>query len=140
MIRKPSQVSILGFIWLISHLLAAPIAAQNETLPLEVDHIFIVVEPNASNAITLLEDSGIKVVPNVAKHTGQGTASKSVFFGGAYLELLWPDSTVVLEKENEHRDERIRASVCDEDDGPSPFGIGLRRTSTDVASIPYNTL
>src|SRR5437762_14253030 len=60
---------------------------------LEFDHVWIVVTRDAPERAAL-ERAGLKISPYVNRHDGQGTASVSAEFFNAYMELMWPDSTV----------------------------------------------
>ena len=105
-------------------MLAAPAAAQRT--PVEVDHVFVVVEPGASGAFDALRAAGFAVDTGTTRHTGQGTASRSVLFQNVYLELIWIDSTVSVEGEALELLEGMRLAAAWRESGASPFGIGLR--------------
>lgn len=117
--------------------LARPAAAQPAAL--ELDHVFVVVEPAAEAEAARLEEAGVTVDEEVTVHTGQGTASRAAFFGGAYLELLWADGKVAVAPENQALVERLRASRCTGGAGPSPFGVGLRRSASAPAALSFPT-
>jgi hypothetical protein len=119
--------------------IALQAAAQPEPAALELDHVFVIVDPGAVAEAARLEEAGITVDEEVTEHTGQGTASRSVLFGGAYLELLWADSKVALVPEKEALVERLRAGRCAGGAGPSPFGVGLRRSASAPAAVSFPT-
>jgi hypothetical protein len=56
-------------------------------VPLQLDHVFICVAPDAPEADALLRLGLREGSSNV--HPGQGTANRRFFFCNAYLELLW---------------------------------------------------
>lgn len=56
-------------------------------MPIELDHIFILVPCQAPGAGRLTEIGLNEGDPN--SHPGQGTACRRFFFRNAYLELLW---------------------------------------------------
>jgi len=68
----------------------APALAQSS---IELDHITVVVSPNAPERAAL-QRAGFEIAPRVNHNDGQGTASISVEIENSYLELVWPDSTV----------------------------------------------
>lgn len=86
---------------------------------LELDHVFIIVEPGASETAEL-ERLGLVVDHHVVHHEGQGTASVFVAFDDAYLELLWVDPTVPPPP-------AYLARLGSRDPIASRFGLGLRR-------------
>jgi hypothetical protein len=91
---------------------------------LELDHIYIVVQPPASLAAGALRLAGLTVDTTIERHAGQGTASIAAFFENAYLELLWVDSATLLA-----RSIKTISSIspgCQlATTGASPFGLGL---------------
>ena len=78
--------------------------------PVELDHIWIVVAPGAPER-AVLERVGFRLAPGVNQHDGQGTASVTVEFENAFLELLWPDSAVPVEAGPESRSPPFRAAA-----------------------------
>jgi len=72
---------------------ASPSAASSEP-QLEFDHVWIVVTRDAPERAAL-ERAGLKISPDVNHHDGQGTASISAEFLNAYIELIWPDPTIM---------------------------------------------
>ena len=72
-------------------------------------------------------------------HDGQGTASKSVAFANAYLELLWVDASVTLNPDLEASFDRYRRGSGWARADPSPFGIAFRRTSSAPTTLPFET-
>jgi hypothetical protein len=93
--------------------------------------VFVWVSADAPEA-RLLEEAGLKLDPETAVHTGQGTASKFFSFENAYLELIW-----IADASTATADWRERAAW--RDTGASPFGLGLRRVSDVDAPAPFAT-
>lgn len=95
--------------------------------PLELDHIFVWVQPQAPEA-QILAELGLQQ-SHYREHTGQGTASYFFFFENAYLELIW------INDEEEARDNAARTGLdaCVRskwrDNGASPFGVGWHRVA-----------
>jgi hypothetical protein len=102
----------------------------------ELDHVFVVVQPGAAVELAALQCAGLTVAPKVAKHPGQGTASQAVFFENAYLELIWVDSSVAIDKEHASAAQWFRDAAAWRTSGHSPFGLGLRRLPGDTAALP----
>ncbi|BAZ52332.1 hypothetical protein NIES4103_49920 [Nostoc sp. NIES-4103] len=103
---------------------------------MEIDHIFVCVEPEAPEA-DLLKDFGL-TEGNRRIHQGQGTANVCFFFHNAYLELLWLhdsneiQSPVVSSTGLWERCRWQKTKVC-------PFGIALRRVTPNLLEIPFST-
>jgi hypothetical protein len=57
---------------------------------LDLDHVFVFVEPGGGAARSRLEASGLRPTYE-RRHEGQGTANVCYAFDNAYLELLWVD-------------------------------------------------
>jgi Glyoxalase-like domain len=102
----------------------------------ELDHVFVVVQPGAAAEIAALQSAGLTVGSRVAKHPGQGTASRAVFFENAYLELIWVDSSVPIDKEHASAAQWFGDAAAWRTSGHSPFGLGLRRLPGDTAALP----
>ncbi len=102
----------------------------------ELDHVFIVVKPGAVAEIAALRSAGLTVGPQIAKHDGQGTASVGVLFDNAYLELIWPDSSVSVDPQHAETARWFRKAAAWRTNGQSPFGFGLRRQPGDAAPLP----
>lgn len=107
------------------------------TSPLLLDHVFVLVQPGASAAREALSNAGITVNSEVSQHRGAGTASVSVRFENAYLELLWVDSSVTVVPELIARVNRYRAGTWGTGNLASPFGLGLRRARPAPDSLPF---
>lgn len=116
---------------------APSLVAHGQVARVELDHVFIVVQPGASPDIAAsLRSAGFAVRPEPSRHEGQGTASVSVMFGNAYLELIWVDSSVRVEREHENTVRWFRDAASWRTTGVSPFGLGLRRPPGDSAALP----
>lgn len=102
-------------------------------MKLELDHIFMLVEPEAKVAELLLSLGMREGTPN--KHEGQGTANRRFNSSNGMLELLWVhDAQEAIKGPGQelHFPERS------EDPGASPFGIILRRKENTSMEIPFD--
>ncbi|MCC5627761.1 VOC family protein [Nostoc sphaeroides CHAB 2801] len=105
-------------------------------MQLELDHIFVCVEPEAVVA-DLLTDFGL-TEGSRRIHRGQGTANVCFSFENAYLELLWLFDT------NEIQSPVVRATGLWErcrwqETQACPFGISFRLTASDLREMPFST-
>ncbi|MBD2681815.1 MULTISPECIES: VOC family protein [Nostoc] len=105
-------------------------------MQLELDHIFVCVEPEAPPA-DLLTAFGL-TEGNRRIHQGQGSANVCFFFENAYLELLW------LFNINEAQSALVRPTGLWErcrwqETEACPFGISFRSTASDSREIPFPT-
>jgi hypothetical protein len=105
---------------------------------LQFDHLWIVVSPNAPERAAL-ERAGFQISPDVNRHNGQGTASISVEFENAYLELIWPDPTVAVEPGFERAAEKFHQRMLWRSSGWCPIGVGFRETSSAAPAFPFPT-
>ena len=72
-----------------------------EQATLEIDHIYVMVTPDAPEA-TYLQSCGLFLLDDIMHHEGQGTASRFFMFKNMYLELAWVnDQAVMLQKSAE---------------------------------------
>ncbi|QSJ16774.1 VOC family protein [Nostoc sp. UHCC 0702] len=105
-------------------------------MQVEIDHIFVCVQPEAPEAeflkvFGLTEGKG-------RIHQGQGTANVCFFFDNAYLELIWLNdsneiqSPVVSSTGLWQRCRWQETKAC-------PFGIALRRTTPNLSELPFST-
>ena len=114
----------------------AVVAALPRALPaqapvLELDHVYIVVQPGAAEAVRALQQAGIRIDTATNRHDGEGTVSMAAFFHNAYLELLWVDSTVSVDSAHQVDVADFRRAAGWRQTGASPFGLGLHfRTGT----------
>lgn len=60
----------------------------------------------------------------------------AVMFGNAYLELIWPDSTVPVEPQHAETAQWFHDAEAWRTSGRSPFGLGLHRMPGDTAALP----
>ena len=105
-------------------------------MQLELDHIFVCVEPEAPSAELLIAfglTEGIR-----RNHSGQGTANICFFFHNAFLELLW------LRDINEVRSPVVRPLGLWErchwrETQACPFGISFRRAAPGSLGLPFST-
>ncbi|WP_299488703.1 VOC family protein [Acaryochloris sp. IP29b_bin.137] len=87
-------------------------------MKMTLDHVFILVEPEAKVADLLLEH-GFREGPRNT-HPGQGTANRRFYFTNGMLEFLW------VQDANEARNgpgQSLHFSERAEDPAASPFGI-----------------
>src|SRR5215475_12508411 len=114
---------------------AGPLKAQSG---IELDHVWIMVSRNAPERAAL-ERGGFEIAKDVNRHDGQGTASISVEFENAYLELMWPDETVSIAPGRERAAEKSRQRMLWRSSGWCPVGVGLRRTTPSNEALPFPT-
>jgi hypothetical protein len=112
-----------------------PAKAQSS---IEFDHVWIMVSPNAPERAAL-QRAGLQISPDVNRHDGQGTASITVEFDNAFLELMWPDSTVAVKPGLERAAEKFRHRMLWRSSGWCPIGIGLRRMTASDDPLPFPT-
>ena len=79
------------------------------------------------------------MAPDVNHHEGQGSASITVEFENCFIELVWRDDSVSVASGLEKVAERFQRQGQWRTSGWSPFGIGLRRTSSAPDSLPFPT-
>ncbi|MBS0335065.1 MAG: VOC family protein [Proteobacteria bacterium] len=106
--------------------------------PLVLDHAWIAVRPGAPER-RALERAGFHVNPFVNRHGGQGAASITVEFENGFLELLWPDDSVMTAPDLAAAKGRFVARSHWRENDWSPFGVGFRRTATSPAAFPFET-
>ncbi len=121
----------------ISIAAAALVCACATTSPRTValDHILISVARDAPER-AVLEQAGFKIARGVNKHTGQGTASVTIEFQNAFLELVWPDPTVPLEPAFKAGAEKFRNRSEWRTSGWCPFGFALHRAGSGPIPVP----
>jgi hypothetical protein len=123
---------------LVTLALAATLQGGPAAPALAFDHVWIVVRPGAPERAAL-ERAAFAVSPGVNRHEGQGTASVTLDFANAFLELLWPDSSVVVSPGLGIVAQRFRQRMDWRRSGWSPIGIGFRRTGTAFPRFPFPT-
>jgi hypothetical protein len=104
----------------------------------EVDHVFLATRPGAPEAAAL-RAAGFRVPDQPTRHTGGGTASLSILFENAYLELLYPDSTAGDGASSPAERAHWRRVFGWRESGASPVGVGLRRLAGGPDSLPFPT-
>ena len=112
-----------------------PVLLTGQPPVLELDHVYIVVPPGAVEAVGTLRRIGMMVDTGTTRHEGEGTASVAVFFENAYLELLWVDSSVVVDAAHVVDAADFRRAAAWRETGASPFGIGLHLVSGDASIL-----
>ena len=125
--RSRSFLSALLTIW-------TPVPATAQNPRVELDHIYVVVQPGGANEISALKSAGLFVAPP-QKHDGEGTTSVAALFDNAYLELMWLDSTLSITPEHTASAAQFRAAADYRVSGHSPFGFGLRRLAGENAQF-----
>ena len=103
---------------------------------LELDHICIWVSPDAPEKEALVK-SGFKLDEEVNFHHGQGTASITLSFENAYIELVWVTDEEVVARTGQAINTNLLARAHWTDTGACPFGIALRRKNGSTAALPF---
>ena len=131
---KRRQIASLACSCLATCLVFSHAAAQ--TPRVELDHVYIVVQPGGVKEIAALQSAGFRISPP-RKHDGEGTTSVSAMFDNAYLELMWLDSTLSITAEHAAAAEQFRHAAAWRTSRHSPFGIGLRRLPGETIEFPF---
>lgn len=129
------QIKVHRFLFCFILLAVSTAAAGAQTL--EFDHVWLVVSKNAPERAAL-EQAGFTVSPGLNEHKGQGTASVTIDFDNAFLELLWPDADVAIEPGYERAREKFQQRMLWRTSGWCPIGIGMRRTDASNAPLPLS--
>jgi hypothetical protein len=114
---------------------------STNSVQMDFDHIWIAVSPGAPER-AVLQRSGLQFAQNVNRHKGQGTASITVEFENAFLELIWRDSDVSVEGAGARAADKFAKRADWRASGWCPFGISLRRRDVPDASaqrLPFPT-
>lgn len=113
---------------------ASRLAAQgsHNSAPLAFDHLWIAVSRDAPERAAL-ERAGFVISPDVNHHDGQGTASITVEFDNAFLELIWVDPGVRVSPGLERVAQKFSLRSAWRTSHWSPFGVGLRRAGGGAA-------
>ena len=85
---------------------------------LELDHVFILVKPEAQVADLLIEQ-GFQEGPSNT-HPGQGTANRRIYFANGMLEFLWVRDG---DEANHGPGKELRFADRSQDPNASPFGV-----------------
>jgi hypothetical protein len=86
----------------------------------ELDHIFICVEPAAREAEALKEFGLTEGTAN--QHPGQGTSNRRFFFRNAFIELLYLHDLTEIQNELT-KPTKLYERLVIKDGKVSPFGI-----------------
>lgn len=110
-----------------------------ETVPFEIDHLFVLASVGAPEAARLLDAGFVEGSPNA--HHGQGTANRRFFFANAMLEFLWVTDVAEAQAppaDGLHLWQRWTGRE-DAKSGTSPFGLCVRPTAsnTDGSAAPF---
>lgn len=98
------------------------------TKPFELDHLFILTQPDAPAADRLVEFGLVEGAANV--HPGQGTANRRFFFENAMVELLW----IADAEESQSCDLSV---LWRRTQAGSPFGVCLRPAAETPSGQPF---
>jgi len=99
---------------------------------LEIDHVLLYLADGQLGA-SVLEELGFTVSAHTIGNTNQGTASRSIFFENAYIELIWIEDEDAAEQYGTQTGVDILNRTHWQQTGASPFGISLRHRSTLTA-------
>lgn len=103
---------------------------------MEIDHIFICVDPGAHEAEALKEFGLTEGTPN--QHPGQGTTNRRFFFKNAYIELLYLINLEEIRSELSKPTQLYeRLTIKGED--VSPFGICFRPSAGTDENVPFSS-
>ena len=138
MARKLSRFAAAAVLALVIASPPALAAGAAHPSPVELDHVWIMVSPGAPER-KALKNAGFLFAPGTNRHDGQGTASITVELDNAYVELMWPDSSVAVEPGLERAAEKFRERMLWRTSGWCPIGIGLRQTTEADDSLPFPT-
>jgi hypothetical protein len=106
----------------------AVVAAAASGPGIEVDHVWIMVSPDAPERAAL-ERAGFQISKDINHHEGTGTSSITVEFENTYLELMWPDPKVPVAHGMERAAEKYHQRQLWRTSGWCPIGVGFRRTT-----------
>ncbi|RMI26781.1 MAG: glyoxalase-like domain protein [Calditrichaeota bacterium] len=101
---------------------------------MELDHIFVCVEPGAQQAEILKKFGLTEGPPN--QHHGQGTANRRFFFKNAYLELLFLQDSIEIQNELT-KPTKLYERFSYDKNKVSPFGVGFRPTTDSEGQAPF---
>ncbi len=101
---------------------------------MELDHLFICVDPGAMTAEALAQIGLTEGSPN--RHPGQGTANRRFFFGNTFLELLYLEQAAEATSELT-KPTRLYERLTQKSDQISPFGICFRPTAGGDPQVPF---
>ena len=110
--------------------------AAAQTPRVELDHVYVIVQPGGASEIAALKSAGFQIAPP-QKHEGEGTTSVAALFDNAYVELMWLDSTLSVTPEHAASAQQFREAAAWRVSRHSPFGIGLRRLPGDTMEFAF---
>ena len=101
-------------------------------MPLELDHVFILVEPEAPEADLLLAHGFKEGTGN--RHPGQGTANRRFYFANGMLEFLWVhDAAEAMNGPGRE----LRFADRTQSSTASPFGVILLSPDPNNLEMPF---
>ena len=103
---------------------------------LELDHVYVIVQPGGASEIAALKSAGFQIAPP-QQHEGEGTTSVAALFDNAYLELMWLDSTLSVTPEHAASAAQFREAAAWRVSRHSPFGVGLRRLPGETQEFAF---
>ncbi|GAB1541389.1 VOC family protein [Scytonema sp. NUACC21] len=103
---------------------------------LEIDHIFVYTTKCAVND-SVFQELGLHCSERLVQRVEQGTASRTIFFENAYLELIWVEDEYAFEQHSAYTGIHTSARLDWQHTGASPFGIGLR-SKFETAKSPLS--
>ena len=104
-------------------------------MQLELDHIFVCVEPLAPEA-EILKNFGL-TEGRRRIHPGQGTTNVCFFFQNTFLELLWLSDSEEIQS-NIVRPLGLWERCCWKETNACPFGIAFRKKILNSPSLPFS--
>ncbi|HEX6627837.1 MAG TPA: hypothetical protein VF105_07780 [Gemmatimonadaceae bacterium] len=110
--------------------------AAAQTPRVELDHVYVIVQPGGVSEIAALKSAGLQVAPP-HQHDGEGTTSVAALFDNAYIELMWLDSTLSVTPEHAESVAQFRQAADWRVSRHSPFGIGLRRLPGETKEFAF---
>lgn len=103
---------------------------------MELDHLFICVEPGAGEAEDLKRFGLVEGTPN--QHPGQGTANRRFFFQNTFIEFLFFADPVEAQSELT-RPTKLYDRLMSGGSKVSPFGIGFRPDGESDKQVPFSS-
>lgn len=107
--------------------------------PLEIDHLFCYVSPNAPE-VAVLAAAGLQLDDHIAEHTGNGTCSRLFLFKNVYLELVWASDEALALATATYEDVSLGHRSHWRTNGACPFGVGLRTRDRAATTLPFPTV
>lgn len=102
----------------------------------ELDHFFVITEPQAPQAGALVDAGFLEGSPN--RHPDQGTACRRFFFANVMLEFIWLRDAIEA-----RRGPAARTGLADRAErrggGASPFGLCVRPKGSPAPPPPFPT-